>query len=375
MTVTDGKGDLIYSSRDFKRRFPEQGFYNHIKIDTSGVLLGNSCRPFLDIDGHALRDNSIPDSKIIDVDFAKIKNVEIDTADIKDAAITTAKIADLAVTNAKIADLSALKINAGYIITTQLDAGTNPSTGCILDGNGLRAYQSGTKMVDIPISGDPYFRGEGHFGNDSDFVELGGYGFYKQIRFYANGSMRGRISQVLGNMGFFTDTDFGFNINENFVAEINDTNFECYLNIVPLTDTQYNLGSSTYAWDHVYYCVANNVCSLGMVEEISNPLEVIKNIKVNKNKYTPKEIPKVDYKTLPKFIKTVKYSDLKKSEKNFKELLQTILSRNAEVTYEDDEKVTVRIEALDITATISLLLGAIRQLNKKMEALEKGIIQ
>ena len=215
-----------------------------------------------------------------------------------------------------------------------------------------------------------YFKGKGHFGDDDDYVELGGYGFYKQVRFYANGSLRGRISQVLGNMGFFTDTDFGFNIDENFVAEINDTNFECYLNIVPLSDAQYNLGSGTYAWNHVYCCETNDVCSLGMVDEISNPLELIKNIKVSKDKYTPKEIPKADYKTLPKFIKTVKYSDLKKSEENFKEHLQSILSKNAEVTYEDDEKVTVRIEALDITATISLLLGAIRQLNKKIEALE-----
>jgi len=73
---------------------------------------------------------------------------------------------------------------------------------------------------------------------------------------------------------------------------------------------------------------------------------------------------------LPKFIKTVKYSELEKSEENFEEHLQGILSRNAEITYEDDEKVTVKIEALDITATISLLLGAIRQLNKKIEALE-----
>jgi len=277
-------------------------------------------------------------------------------------------IVDATITNAKIANLSASKINAGYIVTTQLDTGSNPSTGCILDGNGLRAYKSGTKVVDV--SEDPYFRGEGHFGDDDDYVELGGYGFYKQVRFYANGSLRGRISQVLGNMGFFTDTDFGFNIDENFVAEINDTNFECYLNIVPLSDAQYNLGSGTYAWNHVYCCETNDVCSLGMVDEISNPLELIKNIKVSKDKYTPKEIPKADYKTLPKFIKTVKYSDLKKSEKNFEEHLQSILSRNAEITYEDDEKVTVRIEALDITATISLLLGAIRQLNKRIEALE-----
>ena len=57
MAIKDGKGDLIYSSRDFKRRFPEQGFYNHIKIDTSGVVLANKRDYFslLDIDGHTLK--------------------------------------------------------------------------------------------------------------------------------------------------------------------------------------------------------------------------------------------------------------------------------------------------------------------------------
>ncbi|MHA1396187.1 MAG: hypothetical protein ACTSSF_00455 [Candidatus Heimdallarchaeaceae archaeon] len=395
MTITDGKGDLIYSSRDLKRKFPEQGFYNHIKIDTSGIVLSNSCRPFLDIDGNAINDGSIPDSKIIDVDFAKIKNVLIDTAQIKDAAITTAKIADLAVTNAKIAnaaitnakianlavtnakiaDLSASKINAGYIVTTQLEAGSNPSTGCILDGNGLRAYKSGTKMVDI--SEDPFFRGVGHFGDDNFFIEIGNDTYPGYILFEKDSEYKTQIYIA------------GTNYNELYITaksrihffpgsavrfRVTDTE-NISITLRPWSDAASDLGTSSYAWNNVYYCVANDVCSLGVVEEISNPLELLKNIKVSKDKYTPKEIPKADYKTLPKFIKTVKYSDLKKSKKNFKEHLQSVLSKNAEVTYEDDKKVTVKIEALDITATISLLLGAIRQLSEKIEALERGNIQ
>jgi len=386
MAIKDGKGDLIYSSRDFKRRFPEQGFYNHIKIDTSGVVLANKRDYFslLDIDGHTLNDSSIPDSKIIDVDFAKIKNVLIDTAHIKDAAITTAKIDDLAVTeakignlavtDAKIANLSASKINAGYIVTTQLDTGTNPNTGCILDGSGLRAYQSGTKMVDIPISGNPYFRGEGHFGDDSNYVRVGEQANYQAVLFYTSGSFQG---MVRGFSGGRVDVR-GLTVNLSY-GDIGSSSVRlCAQNDKVIVFRKFyntnmdDLGTSGDPWNNVYYCTANDICSLGIVEEISNPIELLKNIKVSKDKYTPKEIPKADYKTLPNFIKTVKYSDLKKSEENFKEHLQSILSRNAEITYEDDEKVTVKIEALDITATISLLLGAIRQLNKKIEALEKG---
>jgi len=297
MAIKDGKGDLIYSSRDFKRRFPEQGFYNHIKIDTSGVVLANKRDYFslLDIDGHTLNDSSIPDSKIIDVDFAKIKNVLIDTAHIKDAAITTAKIDDLAVTeakiddlavteakinnlavtDAKIANLSASKINAGYIVTTQLDTGTNPNTGCILDGSGLRAYQSGTKMVDIPISGNPYFRGEGHFGDDSNYVRVGEQANYQAVLFYTSGSFQGMVRGYSG----------------------------------------------------------------GRID--------VRGLTVNLS------------------YGDIGISSVRLSAQNDK----VIVFRKF---YNTNKKVTVKIEALDITATISLLLGAIRQLNKKIEALEKG---
>lgn len=265
-------------------------------------------------------------------------------------------------------------INAGYIITTQLDSGSNPSTGCILDYNGLRMYQSGTKMVDIPRSGNPYFRGKGHFGDDDVWIVLGEQGYYSYIRFFADGVYQGSIWGHSYNSGILNvEADEQLYLRAYGATKLSllYTEVVSHRTFRPNFNANYDLGTDSYAWNNVYYCVANDVCSLGMVEEIGNPLELIKNIKVSKDKYTPKELPKADYKTLPKFIKTVKYSDLKKSKENFEEHLQSILSRNAEVTYEDDKKVTVRIEALDITATISLLLGAIRQLSEKIEALEK----
>jgi len=298
------------------------------------------------------------------------------------SSIHGAYITDATITNVKISDISATKINAGYIVTTQLDYGSNPSTGCILDYSGLRMYQSGTKMVDIPRSGNPFFRGEGHFGTDSDYVNIGELNTLCQVRFYADGVLQGRVYSLAYNTGdiyveandnltLYAGTGGEVYIKANAEARLTIRDeILCYRTFRPSSHASYNNGTASYAWNEVFYCVPNDVCSLGMVEEIASPLEVIKNIKVSKDKYTPKELPKADYKTLPKFIKTVKYSDLKKDEEDFKEHLQSILSKNAEITYEDDEKVTVRIEALDMTATLSLLLGAIRQLSKKIEALE-----
>lgn len=276
-------------------------------------------------------------------------------------------IEDATITNAKIVSLSASKISTGYIVTTQLDTGTNPSTGCILDGDGLRAYQSGTKKIDLNPS-SAYFEGCGIFGSASGnhIAIFRDWTVYWQIEFKQGTNRKALLQYHSGDVRFtITNDDRGTHL------DIDDNATWWGIDALrPGMHASYDLGESGQAWNNVYYCTANDVCSLGMVEEIANPLELLQNIKVSKDKYTPKEIPKADYKTLPKFIKTVKYSDLKKNKENFEEHLQSILSKNAEVTYEDDEKVTVRIEAIDTMATISLLLGAIRQLNKKIEALE-----
>jgi len=340
------------------------------------------------------------------------------------SSIHGAYITDATITNVKISDISATKINAGYIVTTQLDTGSPPSTGCILDGNGLRAYKSGTMVVDI--SEDPYFRGEAHLGDDNDFVQIGEQNTLCQVRFYADGVLQGRVFSLayntgdiyveandnlilqagtggdvsikanaearlkissditiyrsvkpysnitydLGSSSYAWNNIYGKNVRTDELYDKGTGRIDFHCRIAPSSHITYDNGLSNYAWNNVYYCTANGVCSLGMVEEIADPLELLKNIKASKDKYTTKEIPKADYKTLPKFIKTIKYSDLKKDEEDFEEHLQSILSKNAEITYEDDKKVTVRIEALDVTATLSLLLGAIRQLSKKIEALE-----
>jgi len=235
-----------------------------------------------------------------------------------------------------------------------------------------------------------YIKGKGHFGDDNDYTLLGDPTYGGRIYFYQSGYQRGFIYGDAN--GLHLSTPYQIRLDED--ARVAGTLYTCAME--PLSDTSYNIGSSskryqegwiylmrsyrvnpesnqtgsvgqsTLAWHDIYYCVLNDVCSLGMIEEIANPLELIKNIKVDKDKYTPKELPKADYKTLPKFIKTIKYDDIWKDEKDFEEHLQSILSRNAEVVYEDDEKVTVKVESLDITATISLLLGAIRQLIRQI---------
>jgi len=134
-----------------------------------------------------------------------------------------------------------------------------------------------------------------------------------------------------------------------------------YLGISP-ADLLSNLGTSTWYWDDVYYCTLHAMCSLSMIEEVADPLALIRQIKVDPKRRTVDDLPKADYSTLPKFLTSIKYADLKKEREGFEDHLNTLLERGAEITYEDDEKVAVKTIGLNINTTISLLLAAIRKL-------------
>jgi len=417
MAVTDGKGDLIYSSRDLKTEPLEEGFYNHIKIDTNGIILANSCRPFLDIDGHAFNNDSIPGDKIITLDYAKITNVVIKTADIQDLAVTTAKIdnlavteakiANLAVTNAKIKDLSATKINAGYIVTTQLDSGTNPSTGCILDGSGLRMYQSGTKYVDISISDSPYFRGEGHFGDDNDYTLVGNAAYKSAILFYAGGSYAGNLhgSSGGGGLAFYAPGGvandysaqivpvqnnayslgsysgnkwyafYGYNVytDELYSQATDRIDFHC--RTAPSQANTYNNGTASNYWKGVYVETAyyHNTSTSWSFHDVSkiadkSAVEIIKSLQTD-----TEEDSHIAHLSFPKFLRRETYIDIDPKNyaqmEGFKNFART-RKKVGVYTEKGKEIHTYMFTSIDTDMVISLLLTAVRELSSRLDKLE-----
>lgn len=89
---------------------------------------------------------------------------------------------------------NALNSSSEYIKSlksTQMTlVGSNPSTGIVMDGNGIRMYQSSLLMVNIPVSGNPSFGGDVVGGGN---VNVTGYGkfdgsgaFGKSASFHAN---------------------------------------------------------------------------------------------------------------------------------------------------------------------------------------------
>lgn len=118
---------------------------------------------------------------------AKIGDLQVTTAKMNDLAVTNAKIANLAVDNAKINDLDAVKITAGTInaariaansidvdkLTTStlvsktitlgaggtLKIGTAPTTGVLINDQGIRLYSGGVVKVALDVAGTASFEG------------------------------------------------------------------------------------------------------------------------------------------------------------------------------------------------------------------------
>lgn len=65
---------------------------------------------------------------------------------------------------------NALDSSSDYIrslVSTKMSlVGSNPSTGIVMDGNGIRMYQASSLKVNIPVSGDPSFTGNIIGGSD-----------------------------------------------------------------------------------------------------------------------------------------------------------------------------------------------------------------
>lgn len=118
---------------------------------------------------------------------AKIGSLAVTTANIADLNVTNGKIANLAIDNAKINDLDAVKITAGTLNANRIAAnsldvnkltastltskiitlgaggtlkiGTAPTTGILINDQGIRLYSGGSVKVALDVAGTATFEG------------------------------------------------------------------------------------------------------------------------------------------------------------------------------------------------------------------------
>jgi hypothetical protein len=140
----------------------------------------------------------------------------------------------------------------------------------------------------------------------------------------------------------------------------------------PWSSARYNLGGSVRYWNDISYKTLTDRGCLGVFDdgvelqngEIVSDIEAIKSMKKDENLKTVYGVPRFDYKTMPKSVyrPAVDHKgNLLKRDENDKPY---IVEKNKKIYAED---------GAETTALISIMLGAIKELDKRLEGIEKNI--
>lgn len=148
----------------------------------------------------------------------------------------------------------------------------------------------------------------------------------------------------------------------------------CSENFFPASAGSQSLGDTTHYWANIAYKTLEDVGCLGVFDEgvelqdgtIVSDIEALKSIKKDPIRKTVYGVPRFDYKTMPKAV----YKKGHDGKGN-------ILPRDdKDRPYEIDEKTKKRVygeDGAETTALISIMIGAIKELDKKYEELSKKI--
>lgn len=130
----------------------------------------------------------------------------------------------------------------------------------------------------------------------------------------------------------------------------------------PHANKGYNLGTNSYAWDNVYADDFINKCMWLDTEDDLALLEAIKPLKdKNGELVLEKGKAKIDYNTLPDFVRPHYKYQFRTNEQNEKQFGKGKTPKN--------------IDGYSIGNMLDLAIGAIRQLNKKVNDLEKLLVK
>jgi len=155
------------------------------------------------------------------------------------------------------------------------------------------------------------------------------------------------------------------------------TNY-CATNIRPINNTL-NLGDATYYWNNVYYKTLVKSGGFGFLDrgvklqdgkQVSD-LEAITQLTEDRTKKTPYGSSIIDHKTLPEIV----YRPARNSETG-KLMLRGKDNRPYQYIVNDKTKKKEKVfaeDGEDVNAMISIMIGAIKGLNDKVESLKKEV--
>jgi hypothetical protein len=154
----------------------------------------------------------------------------------------------------------------------------------------------------------------------------------------------------------------------------------------PADGGTYNLGGSTRYWGDVSYKTLTDRGCLGWYDDgvelqdgtLVSDLEALKNLKKHPTLKTPAGAPRIDYKSMPKHVYVPPMNHQKellpKDENGdyYEMVEQKVL--NPETGKKEKKLVKMKAEeGAETTALIAIMLGAIKELGTKIEAIEKKL--
>ena len=150
--------------------------------------------------------------------------------------------------------------------------------------------------------------------------------------------------------------------------------------LIPLANT-YDLGSSTQYWDDINYKDLIDRGCLGYFDdgvelqsgEIVSDMEALKTIKKHPTLMTTYDTPRIDYSTMPKVV----YDAVPIAEKDIYED-EIVQDKDGNITetgkrvvkWKKGEKIGE--DGANFGALVSIMLGAVKELDKRLELLEKN---
>lgn len=144
----------------------------------------------------------------------------------------------------------------------------------------------------------------------------------------------------------------------------------------PVPTGTWNLGNATYYWLDISYKTLTDRGCLGSFDEgvemqdgkIVSDLEAIKAIKIREDKKTIYGKPMLDYRTMPKAVfkpATDEKGNLYKRDKNDEPLPIKVKVSSTE------EKEVIPQDGAEMSALISIMLGAMKELSNEVEKIKK----
>ena len=300
---------------------------------------------------------------------AKIGNAQITNAKIANGAITNAKIANATISSAKIDSLDGGKIDANSISADKLNVSSlssiSANIGTITAGT-INANNVSVTNLDASqlTRGSITYSILPNIYSDKIFINN-----LSDLSNNVNGTLYFRTTS--GSSRLKIDANYVESINSYHLVLVSSSGtIVAFDDIEPASNNSRDLGSTSRAWNGIYFNNAYAQCSclkdidcLSILEGFEPLVDETKKVKLSKE-----GLPKINKRSIPDWMtnKELLYNEMKKENGD-------LITREDYDTFWDEGEFEEGRAFRNMDHTVDVAIGAILQLNDKVKALEKKV--